>query len=106
MFHKFALFVLVLYCLSGCAAPARKPVTRPTQPPPVVKSAPPAGKPAPPSPISPSGIPIPPEIPVPPVVPKPLPPLVRLPTDQFPLFTDDMDLASLETALRADARDQ
>ncbi|MDO9230236.1 MAG: MltA domain-containing protein [Syntrophales bacterium] len=99
MFHKFAIFVLVLYCLSGCAAPARKPATRPTQPPPVVKPAPPAAKPAPPSPIPPSGIPIPPEIPVPPIVPKPLPPLVRLPTDQFPLFTDDMDLASLETAV-------
>jgi membrane-bound lytic murein transglycosylase A len=93
MFHKFALFVLALYCLSGCAAPARKPATRPTQPPPVVKPFPPAEKPAPPSPIP------PPEIPVPPVVPKPLPPLVRLPTDQFPLFTDDMDLASLETAV-------
>jgi len=99
MFHKFAIFVLALYCLSGCAAPARKPATRPTQPPPVVKPAPPAAKPAPPSPIPPSGIPIPPEIPVPPIVPKPLPPLVRLPTDRFPLFTDDMDLASLETAV-------
>jgi membrane-bound lytic murein transglycosylase A len=99
MFHKFALFVLVLYCLSGCAAPARKPVTRPTKPPPVVIPIPPAEKPAPPSPISPSGIPIPPEIPVPPVVPKPLPPLVRLSTDQFPLFTDDMDIESLETAV-------
>lgn len=100
MFHKFALFVLVLYCLSGCAAPARKPATRPTQPPPVVKSLPPAGKPAPPSPISPLGTPIPPEIPMPqPVVPKPLPPLVRLPTNQFPLFSDDMDLESLDTAI-------
>ncbi|TSA46637.1 MAG: transglycosylase [Deltaproteobacteria bacterium] len=84
MFHKFALFVLVLYCLSGCAAPARKPATRPSQPPPVVKPVPPAGKPAPPSPSS------LPEIPI---------PLVRLPIDRFPLFTDDMDLESLETAV-------
>jgi len=99
MFHKFALFVLVLYCLAGCAAPARKPATRPAPPPPVVKPLPPAEKPAPPSPIPPPGIPIPPEIPVPPVVPKPLPPLVRLTTDQFPLFTDDMDLESLDAAV-------
>jgi hypothetical protein len=35
----------------------------------------------------------------PPVVPKPLPPLIRLPTDQFPLFTDDMDLESLDAAV-------
>jgi membrane-bound lytic murein transglycosylase A len=98
MFRKIAFFVLVLYCLSGCAAPARKPATRPTQPPPVVKPVPPAEKP-PPSPIAPSGIPIPSEIPVPPVVPKPLPPLVRLSTDQFPLFTDDMDLESLDAAV-------
>jgi len=99
MFHKFALFILVLYCLSGCAAPARKPATRPTQPPSVVKPSPPAVKPAPPSLVFPSGIPIPREIPAPPAVPKPLPPLVRLPTDQFPLFEDDMDLESLDRAI-------
>ena len=98
MFHKFALFVLVLYCLSGCAAPARKPATRPAQPP-RRKTASPCRETGAAVPHSPSGIPIPPEIPVPSVVPKPLPPLVRLPTDQFPLFTDDMDLASLETAV-------
>ncbi|MBU4371638.1 MAG: MltA domain-containing protein [Proteobacteria bacterium] len=99
MFHKFALFVLVLYCLSGCAAPTRRPAPLPTTPPPVVKPLPPAGKPAPPPPISPPGIPIPPEIPVPPVVPKPIPPLVRLLPDQFPLFTDDMDMESLDAAV-------
>ena len=99
MVHKFALFVLMLYCLSGCAAPARKPAPRPTPPPPVVKPLPPAQKPAPPSPLLPSGIPISPEIPTPSVVPKPLPPLARLTTDQFPLFTDDMDLESLDAAV-------
>lgn len=84
MVHKFALFVLALYCLSGCAAPARKPATRSTQPPPVVNSLPPARKLTLPSPIS------PPEIPL---------PLVRLPIDRFPLFTDDMDLESLDVAV-------
>lgn len=41
MFHKFALFVLMLYSLSGCAAPAWKPVVQTTQPPPAVKTLPP-----------------------------------------------------------------
>ena len=94
MFHKFALFVLVIYCLSGCAAPVRTPPPRPTKPPPVVKPVPPADKPAPPFPIPPPEISVPP-----PDVPKPFPPLVRLPPDQFPLFTDDMDLESLDTAV-------
>jgi membrane-bound lytic murein transglycosylase A len=58
MVHKFVLFVLLLYGLSGCAAPARKPVEQPMPP-----------------------------------------PVVRLPADRFPLFTDDMDLESLDAAI-------
>jgi len=43
-------------------------------------------------------IPAPQPVP-PPVSGKPLPPLVRLPADKIPFFADDMDLASLETAM-------
>ncbi len=107
MFQKFVLFVVALYFLAGCAAPVRRPAPRPTPPPPVVKPVSPPERPAPRP-----GIPIPPEIlaPIvppeipkpafpPPVEPKPVSPLVRVPDDQLPLFADDMDLESLETAV-------
>ncbi len=58
MVYKFALFVLLLYGLSGCTTPARKPVEQPMPP-----------------------------------------PVVRLPADRFPLFTDDLDLESLDAAI-------
>lgn len=73
MFPKIALVFLLLSLFSGCAAPVRKPTPQPAKPPPVVKPVPPAERPA--------------------------PPLTRLAPDQFPLFTDDMDLGSLETAV-------
>ena len=107
MLKRFIFFVAVLYFLAGCAAPARRPAPRPTPPPPVVKPVSPPERPAPRP-----GIPIPPEIlaPIvppeipkpafpPPVEPKPVSPLVRVPDDQLPLFADDMDLESLETAV-------
>ena len=87
MFHKFVLFVVALYFLAGCAAPVRRPAPRP-------------GIPIPPEILAPI---VPPEIPKPafppPVEPKPVSPLVRVSDDQLPLFADDMDLESLETAV-------
>ena len=83
MFKKFVLCVVALYFLAGCTAPARRPAPRPTPPPPVVKPVPPPERPAPPSPV----------------VPQPVSPLTRVPDDRLPLFADDMDLESLETAI-------
>lgn len=83
--------VLLIFFLSGCAARVAKPAPRPVLPP-AVKSVP-----APPPEIT-----VPPEIPKPPVsplAPKPPGPFVRLPFERLPFFTDDMDLASLETAI-------
>lgn len=75
MLRQFALFVLLIYTLAGCAAPVRKPAPAPTKLPPVVKPLPP------------------------PDISKTIPPLTRLSADQFPLFADDMDLASLDSAI-------
>ena len=72
---------LVLLFLSGCAGRARKTAPQPAPPPYAIKPGPPTVAPSPP------------------VVPKPSAKLVRLPADQHPLFTDDMDLASLEKAI-------
>ena len=93
MFKKFVLFVVALYFLAGCAAPVRKPPPRPAPRPAVVKPVSPPEKPAPPSPAAPQ------EIPAPIVVPQPISPLTRVPDDRLPLFADDMDLESLETAV-------
>jgi membrane-bound lytic murein transglycosylase A len=93
MFKKFVLFVVALYFLAGCAAPVRRPAPRPAPRPAVVKPVPPPEKPAPPSPAAPQ------EIPAPIVVPQPISPLTRVPDDRLPLFADDMDLESLETAV-------
>ena len=80
MTKRALILVLALFVLSGCAGPARKPAPQPAPQPSVVK------------PVPPSDIPSPP-------VPKPSTALVRLSADQYPLFTDDMDLASLEKAI-------
>jgi membrane-bound lytic murein transglycosylase A len=95
MLKRSVLFIAVLYLLAGCAAPARRPAPRPAPPPApaVVKPLPPPVKPAPPPPAPPQ------EIPPPAVTPKPVPPLARVPEDRLPLFTDDMDLESLDAAV-------
>jgi membrane-bound lytic murein transglycosylase A len=93
MLKKSVFFVAVLYFLAGCAAPARRPPPRPSPPPAVVKPVPPPEKPAPPFPAAPQ------EIPPPLVAPKPVSPLTRVPDDRLPLFADDMDLESLDTAV-------
>lgn len=93
MLKRLVCFVAVLCFLAGCAAPARRPATRPAPQPAVVKPVPPSERPATPSPA------IPPEIPAPPVAPQTVSPLTRVPDDRLPLFTDDMDLESLETAV-------
>ena len=93
MLKRFIFFVAVLYFLAGCAAPARRPAPRPAPQPAVVKPVPPPGKPAPTAPAAPQ------EIPAPIVAPKPVFPLTRVPADRLPLFADDMDLESLETAV-------
>src|SRR4030042_6587020 len=81
MARRTLVLLLVLLFLSGCAGRVRKPAPHPGPPPSAVKPVPPSVAPSPP------------------VVPKPSTPLVRLPADQHPLFTDDMDLASLEKAI-------
>jgi membrane-bound lytic murein transglycosylase A len=85
MTKKMLLFVVALYCFSGCAAPVRRPAPGPQPTPFVVKPLPP------------------PEIPKPsvrlPVAPKPVSPLTRVSEGRLPLFADDMDLESLETAI-------
>jgi len=87
MLRRISFFILVLFFLSGCAVRIEKPAPRP----------------APPVPAPPPRTTVPPEVPKPPVLPpvitKPAPPLVRVPAIQLPLFTDDMDLESLETAV-------
>jgi membrane-bound lytic murein transglycosylase A len=80
MVRRVLILLVVLLVLSGCTGRVRKPVPQPVPPPSAVKPVPPSGIPATP-------------------VPKPSAPLVRLPADQHPLFTDDMDLASLEKAI-------
>ena len=80
MLKRFVLFMAALFFLAGCAAPARKPTPRPSPKPAVVR-------PVPPSPAA------------PPLSPKPVSPLILVPDDRLPLFADDMDLESLETAV-------
>jgi membrane-bound lytic murein transglycosylase A len=92
MLKRFVFFVAVLCFLAGCAAPARRPPPRPL-PPAVVKPLPSPEKPAPPSPA------VPQEIPAPIFLPKPVSPLTRVPDDRLPLFSDDMDMESLEKAV-------
>jgi membrane-bound lytic murein transglycosylase A len=85
MTKKVFLFVVALYCFSGCAAPVRRPAPVPQPTPSVVKPLPP------------------PEIRKPsvrlPDAPKPVSPLVRVPDDQLPPFADDMDPESLDSAI-------
>jgi membrane-bound lytic murein transglycosylase A len=93
MLKRSVFFVAVLYFLVGCAVTARRPAPQPSPRPVVVKPVPPPEKPAPPSPAAPQ------EIPGPIAIPKPVPPLTRVSEDRLPLFADDMDLESLETAV-------
>ena len=104
MARRALIFFLALFFLSGCAGRVRKPMPQSVTPPPAVKPIPPTVIPAPPvSPPVPV-ITVPPETLPPPVVPKPPSPLVRLFADQLPLFADDMDPASLETAIEKSLR--
>ncbi len=80
MARRALILLVILLVLSGCAGRVRKPAPQPVPPPSAVK------------PVPPSVIPSTP-------FPKPPTSLVRLPADQHPLFTDDMDLASLEKAI-------
>ena len=80
MARRILFLVLALLFLSGCAGRVRKPAPQPVPPPSAMKPLPPSVTPSPPA------------------VPKPTP-LVRLPFDQYPVFADDMDLASLEKAI-------
>jgi membrane-bound lytic murein transglycosylase A len=86
MLKRAVFFVAVLCFLAGCAAPARRPPQKPWPQPAVVKPLPPPEKPAP---I---------------VTSKPVSPLTRVPDDRLPLFADDMDLESLETAVEKSLR--
>lgn len=86
---RFILVLLGLVLLSGCAARVEKPASRPLPPPSAVRPVP-----SPPVPAErPSAEPS-----LPLAIPRPAP-LVRLPAGQFPVFADDMDLASLERAM-------
>ncbi len=85
MRRRALIYFLALFFLSGCAGPVRKPIQPPATPPPISS----------PTPL----ITPPPETLPPPVIPKPAAPLARLSADQLPFFTDDMDPASLETAI-------
>jgi membrane-bound lytic murein transglycosylase A len=96
MSRKFILLLVALFFLAGCSAPVRRPAPRPTTPPPVVKPVPPPEKPPPPF--------VSPEILPPTVIPKHPSPLIRVPDEKLPLFTDDMDLASLDTAVEKSLR--
>jgi len=81
MARRILILVLALLFLSGCASRVRKPAPQPVPPPSAMKPLPPSVTPSPPA------------------VPKPTPLVVRLPFDQYPVFADDMDLASLEKAI-------
>ena len=80
MARRALILLVVLLVLSGCTGRVRKPAPQPVPPPSAFK------------PVHPPDMPSSP-------FPKPSTPLVRLPADQHPLFTDDMDLASLEKAI-------
>ena len=71
MARRALILLLALVFLLGCAIREKKPASRATVPPQVIKPTPPAVMPA----------------------------LVRLSADRLPLFIDDMDLASLERAI-------
>jgi membrane-bound lytic murein transglycosylase A len=97
MARRVFLYLLILLLIAGCGAPVKKPTPQPVPPPPVVKPLPPPVQlPVPPAagPVAETAKP-----PIAPVAPKAPPALVRLRADQIPLFTDDMDLASLEEAI-------
>lgn len=102
MARRALICLLALLLLSACAPRVKKPAPQPV-PPPAVTSAPSAVTPAPPAappPVTPPpAVAIPPPAPPSLVVPKPPPALVRLSPDRFPPFADDMNLASLETAM-------
>ncbi len=100
MFKQSVLVVTAICFIVACAGPARKPPQRPSPRPAVVKPVPPSEKPAPGSEIS-----GPPEIIIPPPVElKPACPLTRVPDDRLPLFSDDMDLESLDKAVEKSLR--
>ena len=80
MARRALILLLVLFVLSGCTGRVRKPAPQPCRRRRQLSRS------------------LRPDIPATPV-PKPSAPLVRLPADQYPLFTDDMDLASLEKAI-------
>jgi membrane-bound lytic murein transglycosylase A len=71
MAKRALILFLAVFFLFGCAARVKKPAPQTAVPPQVIKPTPPSA----------------------------MPPLVRLPADKLPLFTDDMDLVSLETAV-------
>ena len=103
--RTIAVSVLALGFLSGCAARIEKPAPPPAKPP-VMKPVPPPAVPAAPPKAAASPI-IPPQIPgtpLPPAAAKPHAALVPVPPGQLPLFEDDMDLASLETAIEKSLR--
>jgi membrane-bound lytic murein transglycosylase A len=92
MTRRALIFFLALFILSGCAAREKKPISPPSTLKPFPSTAaPPVARPTP-------SIAVPPETPPAPI-PKSVAPLVRLFDDQLPLFTDDMDDASLEAAV-------
>jgi membrane-bound lytic murein transglycosylase A len=76
MARRPLILILALLFLFGCAARGEKPMLQTTVPPQVIKPTPPS----------------------------PMPALVRVPADRLPLFTDDMDLASLERAIEKSLR--
>ncbi len=76
MARRILILFLALLFLFGCAARVRKTVPRTTVPRQVIEPTPPAAIPA----------------------------LIRLPADRLPLFTDDMDFASLERAIEKSLR--
>jgi membrane-bound lytic murein transglycosylase A len=99
MARRAIIFTLVFFFLSGCAGRVKKPLPKPVTPPSAVKPIPSAVAPLPPVSAPIPVITVPSETLSPLVVPKPPSPLVRLFADQLPLFADDMNLASLETAI-------
>jgi membrane-bound lytic murein transglycosylase A len=80
MTRRVLILVLALFVLFGCAGRVSKPAPQPASQPSVVKPVPPSDTPSP-------------------AIPKPSTALVRLSADQYPIFTDDMDLTSLEKAI-------
>ena len=104
MTRRALIFFLVLFFLAGCAGRARKPIPPSVSPQTTLKPAPPTAAIPPPVSLPAPPITVPPETLPPPVIPKPVSPLIRLSADQLPLFSDDMDPASLETAIEKSLR--